>query len=62
MSEVIRSGKKRILSNDGRVQLSINDNRILHNDGTTNRFLIGDKTTTESKILMSKEGENVLNV
>lgn len=62
MAEVIRSGKKRVLSNDGRVQLNINDNRILQNDATTYRFLIGDKPNDSSKVVMSKEGENVLNV
>jgi hypothetical protein len=62
MAEVIRSGKKRVQSNDGRVQFNVNDNRILQNDATTYRFLIGDKPNDLSKVVMSKEGENVLNV
>lgn len=64
MATVIRNGKKKIVTNDGSVQIDLNSNRILHFDQTKYRFLIGQKTqaaTNDSKVLMSKEGENVLN-
>lgn len=62
---VISKGKKKIVTNDGSVQIDLNSNRILHFDQSKYRFLIGQKTqneTNDSKVLMSKEGENVLNV
>jgi hypothetical protein len=64
MATVISKGKKKIVTNDGSVQIDINSNRILHFDQSKYRFLIGQKTqtaTNDSKVLMSKEGENVLN-
>lgn len=60
---VTRQGKKKIITNDGSVQIDLNSNRILHYDQSKFRFLIGQKTsstTPDSKVLMSKEGENVL--
>lgn len=65
MATVIRQGKKKIVTNDGSVQIDLNSNRILHYDQSKYRFLIGQKTNTstpDSKVLMSKEGENVLDV
>lgn len=65
MATVISKGKKKIVTNDGSVQIDLNSNRILHYDQSKYRFLIGQKTTSstdDSKVLMSKEGENVLNV
>lgn len=65
MATVRRMGKKKIVTNDGSVQIDINSNRILHYDQSKYRFLIGQKTqtaTNDSKVLMSKEGENVLDV
>lgn len=64
MATVISKGKKKIVTNDGSVQIDLNSNRILHFDQSKYRFLIGQKTqtaTNDSKVLMSKEGENVLN-
>lgn len=61
-------GKKKIVTNDGSVQIDLNSNRILHYDQSKYRFIIGsrtagsDSTDTDNKVLMSKEGENVLNV
>lgn len=61
-------GKKKIVTNDGSVQIDLNSNRILHYDQEKYRFIIGsrtpspDSTDTDNKVLMSKEGENVLNV
>lgn len=55
-------GKKKIQTNDGSVQLNLNDNRILQYDGDKYRFVIGKKNDGESKVTLSKEGENVLNV
>lgn len=63
MATVLSKGKKKIVTNDGSVQIDLNSNRILHYDQDKYRFLIGQKTTTannDSKVLMSKEGENVL--
>lgn len=59
---VTRKGKKRIVTNDGSVQLDLNSNRIVHFDQDKYRFLIGKNGVGEDKVLMSKEGENVLNV
>lgn len=62
------SGKKKIVTNDGSVQLDLNSNRLLHYDQSKYRFIIGTRTPsststdTDNKVLMSKEGENVLNV
>lgn len=66
MATVISKGKKRIVTNDGSVQLDMNSNRILHFDQEKYRFIIGQRKTadasTDNKVLMSKEGENVLDV
>jgi hypothetical protein len=62
MATVISKGKKKIVTNDGSVQLDINSNRILHYDQDSFRFVIGKTGDGSEKILMSKEGENVLNV
>lgn len=62
------AGKKKIVTNDGSVQIDMNSNRILHFDQSKYRFIIGGRTQsststdTDNKVLMSKEGENVLNV
>lgn len=62
MATVTRQGKKKIVTNDGSVQIDLNSNRIIHYDQEKYRFLIGKNGTGEDKVLMSKEGENVLNV
>lgn len=60
MATVTYTGKKRIQSNSGTVQLNLNDDRILHYDDTTYRFVVGKKSETENKVLLSKLDENVL--
>lgn len=62
MATVISKGKKKIVTNDGSVQIDMNSNRILQYDQTKFRFVIGKNAADQSKVLMSKEGENVLNV
>lgn len=62
MATVLRKGKKRIITNNGSVQIDIDGNRVLHYDGTNYRFVVGDKTDSENKVVLSKENENVLNV
>lgn len=62
MATVTRQGKKKIITNDGSVQIDLNSNRIIHYDQEKYRFLIGKNGAGEDKVLMSKEGENVLNV
>lgn len=62
MATVMSKGKKKIVTNDGSVQIDLNSNRILQFDQTKFRFVIGKNAADESKVLMSKEGENVLNV
>lgn len=62
MAVVTRMGKKKIVTNDGSVQIDLNSNRILHYDQSKFRFVIGATTGDNNKVLMSKEGENVLNV
>lgn len=62
MATITRKGKKRIITNDGSIQLDMNSNRILHFDQEKYRFVIGKNSAGEDKVLMSKEGENVLNV
>jgi hypothetical protein len=61
MAEVLRKGKKRIISNNGHVQLDLTSNRNLVYDGDKYRFVAGDKPTGDTKIDISKAGENVLN-
>lgn len=62
MTTIVSSkGQKKIITNDGSVQLNLNDNRLLHYDQTTYRFVIGQKSSTENKVIMSKTGQNVLN-
>lgn len=60
MANIFRKGRKKVMSNNGHVQMDITGNRILHYDGDKFRFVVGDKTTTDSKVLMSKPNENVL--
>lgn len=62
MAQVISTGKKRIITNDGSVQLNLNDNRVLHYDGSNYRFVVGQKNTEENKVQMSNPGVNVLTV
>lgn len=66
MATVLSKGKKKIVTNDGSVQIDLNSNRILHYDQDKFRFMIGKRVnsdaTTDNKVLMSKEGENVLDV
>lgn len=62
MATVLSKGKKKIVTNDGSVQLDLNSNRILQYDQSKFRFVIGKTGQDQSKVLMSKEGENVLNV
>lgn len=48
-SKVLRKGKHKIKTNDGRVQLNVNDNRLIQtsDDSGTEKFVtvIGDTTT-----------------
>lgn len=60
MAEVISRGKKRIITNDGSLQISMNDNRLLHYDGSNYRFVVGQKNAEENKVQMSNPGVNVL--
>lgn len=60
-AQVISQGKKRIITNDGSLQISMNDNRLLHFDGNNYRFVVGQKSADENKVILSKTGENVLN-
>lgn len=62
MATIARVGKKVINTNNGKVKLNINDNRILHYDGTNYRFLVGDNNNNNSIVLMSKSDTNVLNI
>lgn len=62
MATITSKGKKKITTNNGAVQLDINSNRILHYDGTNYRFVIGNKSESENKVTLSKEGQNVLTV
>lgn len=66
MATVLSKGKKKIVTNDGSVQIDMNSNRILHYDQEKYRFIIGQRVnpdaSTDNKVLMSKEGENVLDV
>jgi len=60
MATITSRGKKKIITNNGRVQVNMNDNRLLFFDGTAYRFVVGDKSSTESKVLISKGTDNVL--
>lgn len=60
MATILRRGRKKIMSNNGHVQVDVTGNRILQYDGTKYRFLVGDKDAATSKVLMSKPNENVL--
>lgn len=62
MANIYRKGRKKIMSNNGHVQLDVTGNRILQYDGTKFRTVIGDKTSTDSKFEVTKEGSSVLNV
>lgn len=60
MATVLRKGKKRIITNNGNVQIDMNSNRVLVYDGTKYRFVAGDKPDNSTKIQVSEEGKNVL--
>jgi hypothetical protein len=60
MATIYRNGKKRIITNNGKVQLDIGSNRILVYDGTNYKFVAGDKPDNVTKIDIAKNGENVL--
>ena len=60
MAQVIYQGKKRIITNDGSLQINLNDNRLLHFDGSNYRFVVGQKNVEENKVQMSNPGVNVL--
>lgn len=60
MATVTRKGKQRIITNDGKVQLNLNDNRVLVYDGDKYRFVAGDRNDGETKIQMSLPNQNVL--
>lgn len=60
ITTVSAKGKTRIITNNGRVQLNMNDNRVLTYDGSKYRFIAGDNNSLDSKIIISKEGVNVL--
>lgn len=61
MAQVISKGVKRIITNNGHVQLNMGNNHILMYDGTNYRSVTGDQTPGVAKVLISKDGENVLN-
>lgn len=66
MATVTSKGKKKITTNDGSVQVNINDNRLLQFDGTNYRLIIGSKPTGEGVVSnvtqISKPGDNVVNI
>lgn len=60
MATISSKGKTKVVTNNGKLQFNLNDNRLLFFDGVKYRFVIGDKSATETKVLLSKEDENVL--
>lgn len=62
MATTSRKGKKRIVSNNGHVQVNLNDNRVLTYDGTNYRFISGDKNDGVTKIQISNDAINVLDL
>lgn len=62
MATISRKGKKRIISNNGHVQMNLNDNRTLMYDGTKYRSVTGDKPDGTTKIQISNDGVNVLDL
>lgn len=62
MATVIRKGKKRIISNNGRYQVDLTSNRTLMYDGTKYRYITGDKPDGSAKVQISKDGVSVLDL
>lgn len=50
------------MTNNGKVQLNMNDNRVLVYDGSKYRFVAGDKPDNTTKIQISNDGVNVLDL
>jgi hypothetical protein len=62
MAIVLRKGKKRIISNNGHIQVDLTANRSLTYDGTKYRAVDGDKPDGQTKVQISNTGVNVLSL
>ena len=62
MATVLRLGKKRIISNNGHIQVDLTSNRTLTYDGDKYRVIDGDKPDGSTKLQASRDGENVLDL